>query len=340
MFVHWVYIMIATPTLLRKSAVIALELACLSIDICMLSETWLTGTGSIWEGHYTFWSGYPDGSRPRHGSSGFAGRNTLLPCMENLVAVSPRLMTLQLSSGYLAVLSAYALALLPPLRKKMHSTISCPGLSDWSGRATVLTCRWLQCLYWYRLIPPGPVHLVHLEYGTWTKIVNVCLSCALSSICLADTYFASSTNSKVTWMHPRSRRWHQLDHVIVRRQVNEVSHCHSMHSADCNTDHALVCCKLALQARKFHLSRSRPSPSMTALQPKTLLKWNDFRFILQPPQLILSCSQGSWRRLDRIPHCSHRQCCHCFWSPIKKVAGLVSWQCWLALPSTWSKAQI
>ena len=187
MFVHCVYILIATPTLLRKSAVIALELACLSIDICMLSETWLTGTGSIWEGHYTFWSGYPDGSRPRHGSSGFAGRNTLLPCMENLVAVSPRLMTLQLSSGYLAVLSAYALALLPPLRKKMHSTISCPGLSDWSGRATVLTCRWLQCLYWYRLIPPGPVHLVHLEYGTWTKIVNVCLSCALSSISVLQT---------------------------------------------------------------------------------------------------------------------------------------------------------
>ena len=94
-----------------KSALIGLELARLSIDICALSETWLTGTGSIREGHYTlFCSGYPDGSRPRHGS-GFAVRNSLLPCMENPVAVSPRLMTLPLklsSGGYLTVLSAYA----------------------------------------------------------------------------------------------------------------------------------------------------------------------------------------------------------------------------------------
>jgi len=33
----------------------------LCIDICALSETWLSGTGSTREGHYTFlWSGYPD----------------------------------------------------------------------------------------------------------------------------------------------------------------------------------------------------------------------------------------------------------------------------------------
>jgi len=46
------------------------------------------------------------------------------------------------------------------------------------------------------------------------------------------------------------------------RQLNEVSHCRSMHSANFNTDHALVRCKLALRARKFHLSHSRPSPSI------------------------------------------------------------------------------
>ena len=50
--------------------------------------------------------------------------------------------------------------------------------------------------------------------------------CSAFHLCLADTYFAVSMSSKVTWMHPRSRRWHQLYHVILRRrQLNEVNHC-------------------------------------------------------------------------------------------------------------------
>jgi len=85
-------------------------------------------------------------------------------------------------------------------------------------------------------------------------------------------------SSKVTWMHPRFRRWRQLDHVIVRRrQLNEVSHCRSMHSADCNTDQALVRCKLALRARKFHLSHSRPSPSIDCSATKDPVKIKRFQ---------------------------------------------------------------
>jgi len=82
MFVRWVYIMTVTPTP-TKSAFIELELAHLSIEICALSVTWLTRTGSIREYHCTFFcSCYSDGSRPRH-CSGFAVRNSLLPCMDN-----------------------------------------------------------------------------------------------------------------------------------------------------------------------------------------------------------------------------------------------------------------
>ena len=102
--------------------------------------------------------------------------------------------------------------------------------------------------------------------------------CSAFHLCLADTYFAGSMSSKVTWMHPRSKRWHQLDHVIVRRrQLNEASHCRSMHSADCNTDHALVRCKLALRARKFHLSHSRPSPSTDCSATKDPVKIKRFQ---------------------------------------------------------------
>ena len=102
--------------------------------------------------------------------------------------------------------------------------------------------------------------------------------CSAFHLCLADTYFAGSMSSKVTWLHPRSRRCHQFDHVIVRRgQLNEVSHCRSMHSADCNTDDALVRCKLALRARKFHPSRSRLSPSIDCPSTKDPVKIKRFQ---------------------------------------------------------------
>ena len=71
--------------------------------------------------------------------------------------------------------------------------------------------------------------------------IELCSTCHL---CLVNTCFAVSTNSKVTKMHPPSWWWHQLDHMIARRRMNKVSHCCccSIHSADGNTDYVLVCC--------------------------------------------------------------------------------------------------
>ena len=52
---------------IRKSAVINHELTRLRIDLTALSETWLTGNGSIREDSYTiFWTEYPDSERPHH----------------------------------------------------------------------------------------------------------------------------------------------------------------------------------------------------------------------------------------------------------------------------------
>ena len=91
----------------RKSAVIDLELTRLGISACALSETWLTGSGSIREANFSFfWSGYPDNARPMHGV-GLAIQNSLLPCIEQPVSISPRLMSMRirLSSGFVTVIS-------------------------------------------------------------------------------------------------------------------------------------------------------------------------------------------------------------------------------------------
>ncbi len=54
-------------------------------------------------------------------------------------------------------------------------------------------------------------------------------------------------------MHLRPKHWHQLNHIIVRRrQLNAVKSYRSMHSADCDTDHALVRCTLKLPPKKIH----------------------------------------------------------------------------------------
>ena len=45
---------------------------------------------------------------------------------------------------------------------------------------------------------------------------------------------------KVSWRHPLSKHWHQLDMIIIGRgALKNVLHTRSYHSADCNTDQAL-----------------------------------------------------------------------------------------------------
>ncbi|XP_051644172.1 craniofacial development protein 2-like [Manacus candei] len=62
---------------------------------------------------------------------------------------------------------------------------------------------------------------------------------------LTITIFQQKNSLKTTWMHPRSKHWHLIDYVLVRRRdVRDVHHTRVMPSAECQTDHRLVCCKL------------------------------------------------------------------------------------------------
>ncbi|RXN14060.1 craniofacial development 2-like protein [Labeo rohita] len=57
----------------------------------------------------------------------------------------------------------------------------------------------------------------------------------------------------MSWRHPRSRRWHQLDFVITRRaDIGSVLLTRSYHSADCDTDHALVASKVCKTPKRLH----------------------------------------------------------------------------------------
>ena len=82
--------------------------------------------------------------------------------------------------------------------------------------------------------------------------------CSFHGLCITNTFFQSKHQQKVSWKHPRSHKWHQLDLVIARRSaLNNVLATRSYHSADCDTDHAMVCSKVRLSPRK--LNRSKPT---------------------------------------------------------------------------------
>ena len=69
----------------------------------------------------------------------------------------------------------------------------------------------------------------------------------------------------MSWRHPRSCNWHQLDLVITTRtDVSSVLHTRSYHSTDCNTDHSLVASKVRLKPRKIHHGKTRARPRINA----------------------------------------------------------------------------
>ena len=268
----------------RKTNIIDLELNRLNIDIATLSETWLTGNGSIREEHYTFfWSGHPEGERMRHGV-GIAVRNCLMTCIEHPRNLSQRLMSMRvpITQRCLTVLSAYAPTLKACSEEKdefyqlLSESLSTISKGD-------------------DLVLAGDFNTrVGAEYDQWNGALgHHCLGkmnengqrllelCTNYNLALTYTFFAGSLNSKLTWMHPRYRCWHQLDHIVVRcRQLNSVKHSRSMHSANCGTDHALVRSKLLVAPCKFFRSSTKCSPSINTAAMKNDSSTSLFKSLL------------------------------------------------------------
>ncbi|XP_046543054.1 serine/threonine-protein phosphatase 6 regulatory ankyrin repeat subunit B-like [Haliotis rubra] len=65
----------------------------------------------------------------------------------------------------------------------------------------------------------------------------------------------------VSWRHPRSKHWHELDFVITRRSMlNHVLVTRTYHSANCDSDHSLVSSKVRLRPRRFQRSMQKGRP--------------------------------------------------------------------------------
>jgi len=72
---------------------------------------------------------------------------------------------------------------------------------------------------------------------------------------------ANVTYGMYYYITTKFEHWHQLDLILVRRTaVKNILHTRSYHSADCDADHSLVCCKIKLLPKRYHRGKKQGNP--------------------------------------------------------------------------------
>nr|VZI17162.1 unnamed protein product [Spirometra erinaceieuropaei] len=115
-------------------------------------------------------------------------------------------------------------------------------------------------------------------------------TCAEHCLILTNTFFCLSERENATWRHPRSRQWHLLDYVLVRRRDHrDVLVTKAIAGADEWTDHRLVILKMRirLQPRRRPQGKRPPGKLNVAL--------------LSLPAHRLHFSNELAQRLDNLP---------------------------------------
>ena len=188
-------------------------------------------------------------------------KNTLLPSIEPPTQGSDRILSLRLatSAGPLNVLSIYAPTLcasdeskdefyeeLETRIKEIPVKEELILLGDFNARVGDDHNSWNRCIG-------------HFGIGKMnTNGQRLLELCSYYDFCITNTFFSTKLRHKVSWRHPRSKHWHQLDLIIVRRSsLNNTLVTRTYHSADCDTDHSLVCSKLRLEPKKIYKSKSK-----------------------------------------------------------------------------------
>jgi len=240
----------------RKTAIINNELLRLQIDIAALQETRLADIGCLKESDYTFfWHGKKEEEVREYGVA-FAVRNTLLDKTQLGSTGTERLLTLRLntSEGPVNLLCVYAPTLSAPADvndnfygqldsfiKEFSKQEALIVLGDFNARVGRDNDAWPDCLG-------------HFGIGRCNENGQRLLElCAYHGLCVTNTFYNTKSHHRVSWRHPRSKHWHQLDLILTRRtQLNNFLVTRTFHSADCDTDHSLVCSKLRLQPKKIY----------------------------------------------------------------------------------------
>ncbi|XP_076041841.1 uncharacterized protein LOC143025721 [Oratosquilla oratoria] len=225
----------------RKTAVISSELLRLQVDITALQETRLADSGTLDEWELIFFWHGKSAEDRREHAVGFAVRNTFLSMVE------PR------NKG-----SEYQMTL------RLHNS---------KGPVTLINA-----------YAPTLTSTAETKKEFYVKISNIVKNIPLKehAIILRDFNARTKPQHRVSWCHPRSKHWHQLDLSLIRRSnIKLVQITRTYHSADCDTDHSLVCCKIRLQPKKLHKSKQKGKPRMNTMGMHLPEKVEEFAKSLQ-----------------------------------------------------------
>ena len=93
----------------------------------------------------------------------------------------------------------------------------------------------------------------------------------MNNATICNTWFTKNPLYKRSWQHPRTKKWHAIDLVIVHQRDRQLCRdCRVICSADCGSDHRMVCLSLELpHATRFQrTSSSRRRPHFNISLPK------------------------------------------------------------------------
>ncbi|BHF76423.1 hypothetical protein SprV_0501952100 [Sparganum proliferum] len=259
----------------RRTALVARELARYKVDVAALSETRFSEQGQLEEvgaGYTFFWSGRPRTER-RDAGVAFAIRTDIvgLSCLPQ--GINDRLMSLRLplrrGGKFATIISAYAPPMTSPdaardkFYEDLHALLATASkadklivLGDFNARVGTDHTAWRGVL--------GP----HGLRGSNDNGLLLLRTCAEHRLILTNTFFCLPEREKATWRHPRSRQWHLLDYVLVRRRdQRDVLVTKAIAGADGWTDYRLVISKMRirLQPRRRPQGKRHPGKLNIAL---------------------------------------------------------------------------
>ena len=86
--------------------------------------------------------------------------------------------------------------------------------------------------------------------------------CTENNLIITNTMFKAPDCKKTTWMHPRSKHWHQIDFIVTRqRDKTDVLSTTVMRGANCSTDHQMLRAKFSLGLRKVYSKQGSKKPA-------------------------------------------------------------------------------
>ncbi|XP_019616658.1 PREDICTED: craniofacial development protein 2-like [Branchiostoma belcheri] len=225
----------------RLSAIIDRELHRYHVDVAALSETRLKGHGQLTEQHYTFfWSG---GDVHQAGVAFAVHKDVLTRLAAVPSAISNRLSSIRLADKrFLTLVAVYAptmtyedatranfYAELGHILNDVPKADKLIVLGDFNARVGNDRPGW------------GRVLGTQARGRTNSNGSLLLELCTELDQAITNTFFAMPDKWYYSWMHPRSRTWHLLDYILVRRDdLRDVHSTRVMRGATCGTDHYMA----------------------------------------------------------------------------------------------------